>query len=430
MNKKQIKQTMFALCTAALFTTGCSNDVLTSTGNIGSKEEGTSVLFNLGMPLGDEVDYTRATEGKIDDDASEWAMKSLKVYHFCASVAQTNDEPADDAYTLAGVYDVPVKSGVTLTSGICLNNGNGKYDLKLSLRTNKLGEKDKHAFAFVANDSCATFDAALVAGTTTLEALKKQVADKQVKDGKASASLFMGDPAGLCMTGEVKNKTLKGGVNQLSTTGTPISLTRIMARLDVKNFVPQERNFQLTSVRLLYSGNFTAPKGYLFEATGQDYIWSTTEANMEITQNKLYGTFGYLPVEGYSTDSGMRDVWAAATTTTIKNGAASITRNSVWYKKVLYMYEFPAKTGNDANYVTPLQVEVGYTLNGVASTAIVKVTDENNVNLKIERNTVYILQVGETTAAGGALTFGFAQTPWSIHDIDVDLSEGKETINN
>ena len=426
MNKKQIKQTMFALCTAALFTTRCSNDVLTSQEGNGSKDEGTSVLFNLGMPLGDEVNYTRATGDKIDDDESEWAMKSLKVYHFCATVGEASDEPADDAYTLAGVYDVPVKSGVTLTSGICLNNGNGKYDLKLSLRTNKLDEKDKHAFAFVANDSCATFDAALVAGTTTLEALKKQVADKQVKDGTASASLFMGTPAGLCMTGEVKNKTLKGGINQLSTTEVPIPLTRIMARLDVKNFVPQERNFQLKSVRLLYSGNFTAPKGYLFEATGQDYIWSTTEETMEITQNEQYDTFGYLPVDDYSTDSGMKDVWATATTTTIKNGAASIVRNGVWYKKVLYMYEFPARTGNDANYVTPLQVEVGYTLNGVAATAIVKVLDEKLVNLEIERNTVYILQVGETTAEGGALTFNFVQTPWTIHDIDVDLSEGNK----
>lgn len=37
MNKQHVLQTVFALCAAALFTTGCTNDVLTSPGDADSK---------------------------------------------------------------------------------------------------------------------------------------------------------------------------------------------------------------------------------------------------------------------------------------------------------------------------------------------------------------------------------------------------------
>lgn len=419
-------QTLFAACTAAMLATGCTNDEMTApdggkdggngSGNVGTEP---SVVFTLGLPAGDEVNYTRAST--IDSDATEWAINSMKVYHFCATVENAGTPPEDTKYLLQDVYSMLVKSDEELTSGICLDNGNGSYSLKLALRTAKIAATDKHAFAFVANDSCSTFDANLVAGTTTLADLKKQVADKQVKDGTASPTLFMGNPAGLCMTAEIKDQPLTSGINTVSNADNPTQLTRIMARLDVKNFVSQERAFELKSVRLLYSGYFTAPKGYLFAADGQDYIWNTAEEKMTITQNAQYDKYGYMPVSQYTTESGMKDAWVSATTAA--NG-----RSGVWYKKVLYMYEFPDKMKIGTSPTTPIVAEVKYTLNGLPGTAEVKLQNDDTVNLKIARNTVYTLQVGETSTAGGALTFKFVQAPWTMHEIDVDLSDGKESI--
>ena len=428
MNSKQMMQTMFALCASAILTTGCSNDELISPkGESGSGNGETSVTFSLGLPQGDEVGYTRAADATIADDETENTMKSLKVYHFHAKVDAAADEPADNAYQLVRIYNVPITTSAATngesptTAGTCINNGNGTYSVKLSLRTNAITETDKHAFAFIANDSCSAFDANSMAEGTTLEQLHKQLADKQVTGGTASADLFMGDPAGLCMTGEVKNKTLTSGSNKLSEDADKTPLTRIMARLDVKNFVPKDRDFKIESVRLLYSEFYTAPKGYLFDIEGQDYIWNTPEKEMEITQNPVYDTYGYLPYANYSAASGMKDTWVA---TTVNK------REGVWYKKVLYMYEFPVKNGaGSSTNIPPIQIKVKYTLNGVSATTTLKIVDPlTSVPYAITRNTVYTLQVGETESQGGGLTFNFVFTPWTAHDVDVDLSEGTEVV--
>ncbi len=423
MNKKQLLQTMFAMCTGALLATGCNNEEVTQPNQGSGTDEATSVTFSLGLPQGDEVGYTRA-DAAIQD-ASENTLKSLKVYHFHATVTSSSDEPADAAYTLERIYNVTIKDASaangdeTTTAGTCTNNGNGTYSVKLSLRTNKIADTDKHAFAFVANDSCTTFNTTAEVGTTTLEALHKQLADKKVTGGTASPTLFMGDPAGLCMTGEVKNKNLTSGSNQISTTGSKTPLTRIMARLDVKNFVPQDRDFQIKSIRLLYTNNYTAPQGYLFGMDGQTFIWNTpAAATMEITQNAVYDTYGYLPLASYTAESGIKDTWVAATKSS--NG-----REGVWYKKVLYMYEYPATLENDSP-ITPVKIEVSYTLNGISAKTAVKVEDDKQVPHAINRNYVYILQVGETEAQGGELTFKFVFAPWTVNDIDVDLSDGTE----
>lgn len=427
MNKKQLLQTMFAMCTGALLATGCNNEEMTQPNQGSGTDETTSVTFSLGLPQGDEVGYTRAV---VADDASENILKSLKVYHFHADMSgDASGTPTDDAYTLERIYNVTIKDAsaanggeTTTTAGTCINNGDGTYSVKLSLRTDKIAETDKHAFAFVANDSCTTFNTTAEVGTTTLEALHKQLADKKVTGGTASPALFMGDPAGLCMTGEVKNKTLTSGSNSISTTESKTPLTRIMARLDVKNFVPQDREFHIESVRLLYSNYYTAPQGYLFGMTGQTFIWNTTEETMAITQNAKYDTYGYLPVADYAAESAMKDTWAA--TTKSANG-----REGIWYKKVLYMYEYPAKLG-DGSAINPIQIEVNYTLNGVSAKTTVKVEDEKQVPYAIERNTVYTLQIGETEAPAGELTFKFVFAPWTVHDIDVDLSEGATVVGN
>ncbi|MCD8181834.1 MAG: hypothetical protein LUE99_00685 [Bacteroides sp.] len=402
MNKKKLLQTMFALSTTVILTTGCSNEINLQGETQGNGEP--SVSFTLGLPQGDEVGYTRADR---NDDATEWTIKTLKAYHFSGASSAF----ADADYKLVAAYDVPVKETLATgetSMGVCLKNGDAAYTLKLSLRS--IVDDSKHAFAFIANDSCATFDGALEKGMTTLADLKTCIAGKKLENGSsANSTLFMGDPAGLCMTGEVKPaNALTVGENTLGS----VTMTRIMARMDVQNFIPTDRNFKLLSVRLVYNSTWGAPQGYLFSGQA-DNIWSTTEA-MEITQNPQYDTNGYLPykTEGYP----MSEAWV---------GQANLDgRQGTWYKKVLYIYPFPLQIG--ATYTETPKAEVTYVLNGWTSTVTVDLKNvETGNTFAIERNTLYTLQIGETSAVGGELTFSFTNAPWALHEIDADLNEGK-----
>ena len=424
MNKKQIKQTMFALCTAALFTTGCSNDVLTSQEGNGSEDWNATVAFSLGLPGSDEVDYTRA--GVPLQDASEWTIKTLKVYHFSSAEAT----PTDEQYNLVTAYNVPVKEIGSPAIGQCVKTGDAKYSLQLSLRS-KAGVDEKHVFAFIANDSCSSYDTKIEEAMTdgeitsdekaeyTLAKLKECIADKQLQkeDGmqennSANETLFMGDPAGLCMTAILTHESaLTSGTNALGA----VDLKRIMARLDVKNFVAENRSFKLLSVRVKYNATMGAPKGYLFEGQTAN-IWSTTEA-MEITQHSKYVENGY---PTYSEAGDMKDGWVSETTLDGRTGT--------WYKKVLYMYPYP-DTYRDNPTPVP-EVEVSYILNGWTSTATVPMNNvETGNQLNIKRNYVYYLQVGETSAPGDDITFTFTDAPWTVHQMDVDMNGGTDKTN-
>lgn len=406
---------MFAFGAAAMLWAGCSNDVALESPdqNTGNPVDGETVTvhFGLGLPSGDEVNYANA-RADVLHDASEWKLETLKVYHFNSS----EETPTDEQYKLANTYKIPVKQTGDAASGLCVKTEDAKYNLTLSLRAKTTG---KHTFAIVANDSCSTFDESLVLGTTTLADLKRCVADKQVDNDNKDASLFIGNPAGLGITGLLENQTLTGGSNTLGN----VTMTRIMARLDVQNFVPESRNFQILSVKVKYPTNTGAPKGYLFQhlsadakaqlvtAPGGNSIWDTAEA-IEINQNPVYEG-KYTTYDAANVD--MKDTWVSTCTTDNRTG--------VWYKKVLYMYEYPKKINFDT---TPAVAEVSYTLNGWPSTAEIQMKDANKNPIDLLRNHVYTLQVGETSSQGGALTFIFVDSPWSIHEVDADLNDGKE----
>lgn len=419
MNKKQVLRTLFALTATTLLWTGCSdNGTLTppdETPKVPIEPETATISFNLGIPTGDEVDFAKdRAAGEVLQDGTEWTLKTLKVYHFKKGAEESN---GDTDYKLVNAYKIPVLESGDPASGLCVKTDDAKYSLRLSLRTALDGT---HAFAFVANDSCSTFDENLVLEGTTLVDLKKCVADKQLATDKKDASLFMGDPAGLCMTCILDNQTLQAGEN----TSQDVKLTRIMARLDIRNFVPENRNFQLKSLKVTYTNTVGATKGYLFQnvndaggltiASGGSNIWTNPQV-MEVTQNPIY--------EGkYTTyakaDAEMRDSWISI--------CSDNNRTGVWYKKVLYMYEFP-KTINGISTAAPM-AEIAYTLNGSPSTVEVPMketrADGSAVLIDIKRNHLYTLQIGETSAQGGPIVFSFTDTPWSIHEMDADLNEG------
>lgn len=415
MNKKRFMQTLFAACTAAMLATGCTNDEMTApdggkdggNGNTNAGREA-SVTFSLGLPQGDEVNYTRAT---VADDATEWTVKTLKVYHFKGA-----DSSNDDGYTLVSAYDVPVYDTAPedkVTMGRCIKSADAQYTLKLSLRDAGTNS-EKHVFAFVVNDSCSTFDQRVEEALTaeqkkaiTLAELKKCTADKVVENNAATPALFFGDPQGLCMTGIKGDVTLTYGADNVID---KIDLTRVMARLDVKNFVSTGANFKILSVRVT-AANYAPLSAALFIEGKTKDLWKSDQT-ITIDQASVYTENGYqLPSpSGYLDASWVEEV-------------TSDGRTGTWYKKVLYMYERPQEF-NGIN-LSPLQAEVSYTLNGSPATVTVGLADATTGKpFEIKRNTVYTLQVGQTQSDGGNLTFEFKDTPWNLHEMDVDLNQG------
>lgn len=424
MDKKQFMQALFALSAAVLLTTGCSNDELTSPNGDSESDDITTVTFNLGLPAGDEVNYTRA-DVPISDDATEWAIKTLKVYHFSTT---TTGNPTADNYTLVKAYDVPVNTadvGVKAASGTCVDYGTGDYNLRISLRSGAVGDGNRHKFVVVANDVCSSFDTSIESATDlstiTLSALKQCIADKQLTAETNSANLLMGTVGGLCMTGETGDLTLIRGHNDLTTTA--IALTRIMARLDVKSYVSASKVFVLKSVTLKYSGNGLAPKGYLF-SEGTDNIWyDPARTGMNITQNTKYNTLGFPDYDSYKDD----EAWVGQCQQTVTDGSNSTLRYGTWYKKVIYMYPYPA-TFNGRPLATPA-LQVSYTLNGVAGTKEVSLINPATTKpFDMKRNYVYTLQVGDPNADSQELSFSFVVSPWNLHQIDADLNEGETVL--
>lgn len=409
MNKKQLLQMMFAICTGALLTTGCSNEEWAPTPGMGNEDA--SIVFNLGLPLGDEVSYTRATDAATPlQDATEWTLKTLKVYHFGTA---TEQGPADTDYKLVAAYNVPVyDASQTDAMGKCIKTADAKYTVKLSLRDDGKSTNKHNKFIFIANDSCSTFDQTIEKATAagkaaiTLGELKKCVADKQITDETVNPGLFFGDPAGLCMTAEASADALESGKDNLIQN---IALTRIMARLDVKDFVPQSSNFRIKSVRIKCDSH-AALSGSLF--SGVTGLWEADKA-LVTEQAPEYTEKGYL-LPG-ATDY-LNEQWVSTVTADGRTGT--------WYKKVLYMYERPREINTNA--ISALKAEVTYSLNGWETSTIVDMRNVAGNTFDIQRNHVYTLQIGQTQADGGKLIFTFTDTPWTLHEMDADLNGGTE----
>ena len=417
MNKKQVLRSMFALSVAATLWAGCSNDemVLDNKGE-NNVENPITVAFQLGLPGGDEVDYSRAEGDVLADDITEWSFKTLRVYDF--KVTGTTEDPAA---TLVSIYKVQIKttSGSetpTVGSGECVPTGDGsKYSVKLSLRAKK-GEN--HQFVFVANDSCSVYDDAITSAST-LGNLMASTADKVLSNGSSNPNTFMGisgdtpvdkltadeaKKAGLAMTGKSPVLTI---TDNAATVTDPINMVRIMARVDVRDYVPASRNFKLISVKMTNG----APKGYLF-ANMKGSIWDDQAAYVTLTQNPYYNS-------GYAATTGA-DAWVSSVTS--EEG-----REGTWYKKVLYAYEYPQFIGGNGTPEPSLLVE--YTLNGSPYTQTVKLektTATGTERFDIARNHVYTLQIGDTGVEGQPLSFTFLVNDWTAHEIDADLNEGTD----
>ena len=388
MSNKQSMQTMFALCTAALLTAGCSNEA--PDGDYGNSKDA-SVVFNLGLPQGDEVQFTRA-DAPLMQDESERTVNSLKVYDF-----KKNDA---NVMVLANVYTLKQAEATDqLASGSYAPTATtAQYQVRISI-PGSIGEV--HQFAFLANDGCTAFEDAMVVGTTTLNTFRRSVADKVMSNNSTTAD-FLGTVNGLAMTGITDEITLKAGEN---TQQNAISLTRLVARFDAEVYVSEQRNFELISLQLKNA----ALNGYLFDkdmdggrtASIWDYV---TPAPLTLGQNPVFTTTGY--------NSTLPDANRA---TISDNG-----RPGVWYKKVFYAYEYLATRGGTSTPSPSLLV--GYKLNGAPNTVEIKLVDgTNNKRFDILRNYIYTLQIGDTKEQGQELAFSIKVSDWEYNEINSNL---------
>ncbi|WP_455666396.1 hypothetical protein [Phocaeicola sp.] len=424
MNKKQVLRTLFALAAIALTSAGCSNqEMLPETTGNSTEETNAIVTFQLGLPGGDEVNYNRVA---TTQDPTESTFKTLIVYDFKSDATTENTTSP-----LAGIYKINIKTAATnadtpaVGSGECVPTGDGsKYSVKLSLRA-KAG--DHHQFVFVANDQCTAYDDVATIGTSTLGELLKSISDKEVSTG-STPNTFLGvsgntsvdqltdedkAKAGLAMTGKSPVLTINSD-NKSNIVTEPVYMTRLMARIDVKNYVPASRNFKLKSVKMTNA----APKSYLFE-NWMGSIWNDQKTFVTLEQNPYYK-------DGYKTyvSGTSNEAWVASIT-------SNEGREGTWYKKVLYAYEYPTTVSGIATATPQLLVE--YTLNGSLYTQtvnMVKTAENTTKRFNITRNHVYTLQIGDTGTPGGEVQFTFQINNWTSHEIDADLNGGSDVANN
>lgn len=317
--------------------TGCGEDADERT-----TEEKQTVMLQIGTPPGDEVEYTRAAI----QDASETEINSLTVYDFLM-------EKGTSELRVAGVQ-YPVKTNGTTTPdpGYFVSNAGGAMAC-LSL---PVTVGSTHVFACVANEGYTHFDSIMQPGVSPMDSLRYTPCTRRLKGGQSAEVITKG---GMVMSGMSGQVTIAG-----DETTYRVSLQRIVARVDVTNNVPADRNFKLMGL----SAKNCTTTGFLFE---QAENGSTTAEKNDYTK---LGTLTQNPA-------------------TIESLKALTAGNTCG--KVLYLYEHLAKKSNGTVTPTPI-LSLEYTLNGSPGSMEVEMkSTSGGARFDIKRNRRYTLVVGD-----------------------------------
>lgn len=338
---KNLKKSLFAVAVAlTVFSFGAcdTRDVVIEQ----EKEaaETSRVTFNIVIPKGDPVTY--ATQ-----DETEWGLGNLWVYEFTENGTYANHESVS----------FESKVGPEFTYTYTMEDANGKKMAR---------------FIFVANEET---DPGVVANIATLE---EKLAGKYLNDNSSSADLLNtigdGESEGkyIPMTGEA----MIGTSNLIPVSGTvakaTVCLTRIVARIDVKNHVP---NLVITGLSL----SQTNSQSYLFPHPDYAVPGTATKVN-NIT------LFTTLPAEGLAHDGELA--------------------------KAFYLYEGPQpdKTG-------AVTLEVKGELGEAKTPVLYRIPFWNNSaeqSITVKRNNIYRITLGNNTPVVNDAKVGFTieNTPW------------------
>lgn len=228
MKKKDLLMLMATAMLTPAELASCTSE-LESTQALETQAVTRSVTFNISMPAGDPVHYSRALQ-----DGNEYNFNTLKML-----VYDAKDE------TLLEVKDITAESGPTP------NGDDYQYTYTEPMADGTLARR----FVFLAND--AATDANLVATTKTYEDLPAAQAAVAVAAEAQSTTFASGY---LPMSGEAKtNGSLIINMSQDANVAVDVEMTRAVARIDVANNVP---NLEITSLKLINAN----PNGFLMQS--------------------------------------------------------------------------------------------------------------------------------------------------------------------
>lgn len=384
MNEKLLLMKSFLIGGAALLATSCTNEEIIG-GNPETETGNPGLTISIQTPAADGVVFTKA--GTIEDEAAEWAVKTLNVYLFVKG--------QDNSYTLYS--HTPLNLSETDKDGVT-SSGNGTYSYNEPITADMIGKTMK--VVLVANDAPEGVSAN-TDGTsgTGLDVFKTKLANAKVSEGSPADVLVGNGTSGFPMSyvGESDITMTPMGASVSAT------LTRTVARLDIFNYTP---NLTITGVSLLKAMN----KSYLFPqaafADPADASYVTINATQEWKTAFVSGV-GF--VQPTKPDDNQQEPW----TPTEDDYKKVNTLNHV-----LYMYE-QANSGD--NVAT---VRIDYTLkmgDGSTPKGTLEVALSGISGNKINRNTLYTIKLGDGKEVKDEIKASVVVEDWVTEGNDVDV---------
>lgn len=317
-----------------------------------------SVMFNIQLPAGDPVHYTRAIQ-----DGNEYSFSSLHLLPYDAA-EDVLLEPQD------------------ITADLTDNSWDGNNYQYLYTEATPAAAFPVRHFIFVGND--ALTDANLDEGDAYAD-LSNALCAATIAANSAESTVFTDGYLPMTGEGTQVNGTKLVSLSTSLTTEVNVELVRCVARIDLINMTP---NLVVTEVSL----DNVNPNGYLMPGT----VPSFTKVNGVLPFTALSGT----GLPGIA----LADYNAAIATTATDAEKAVLTASTV--NKAFYVYE-------DAENLTTdmLTLNVKGTVNGIgvyyripfAHKYAVSSGDDNSI--AIERNHLYTVKLGDGTPIASTVAF-------------------------
>lgn len=396
MNEKLLLIKSFLIGGAALLATSCTNEEIIG-GNPDSESGNPGLTISIKTPAADGVVFTKAaTETTTEDEAAEWAVKTLNVYLFEKSGSQGGDTD----YKLFKQTNLDLSSSEDVT-----DNSNGTYSYNEPITADMIGKTMK--VVLVANDAPELESGKEADGYSgiSLQNFKLKLAKKATVIEGSSADVLVGG------TGDVATGFPMSYIAEEDITMTPMgesvsaTLTRTVARLDIFNYTP---NLTVTGVSLVKAVNksYLLPQAVFADPADASYV--TINATEE-WQGKFGSGVGFVEPDK---PEEQEEPWTP-TETDYKNV------NTL--KHVLYMYEQANADGDDSKVAT---VKIEYTLkmgDGSTPKGTLEVKLSGISGNKINRNTLYTIKLGNGKEVKDEIKASVVVEDWVTEGNDVDV---------
>ena len=379
VTKMKKKDLLILMATAVLTSAGltsCTNEAET-TGSGQELQEKSSVTFKISLPTGDPVHYkTRALQ-----DGNEYQFTKLMML-----VYDAKDEKLIDKQDIT----LPDPLGPSTNPTEASASGNDyQYTYTAAMADGTLARR----FVFVANDACS--DANLTVNTSTYTNLSSALAAQAIAAELQSSTFTSGY---LPMSGEATtNGSPIINMSRTADVQAEVTLTRIVARIDVKNNVP---NLEITDLKIINAN----PNGYIKQhgtagAASPNGI-AIPSAMTKINGVQPYNTIASLTSAEYCETGKFMPLQSA-----LEPGTGNVL-TPAHFKKAFYVYE---DVDNATDGVLTLLVQgklsntigVYYQIPFAKGNVVGHVSGADDAEgIEIARNHLYTVTIGDGTKVG------------------------------